>query len=66
MFDVADSTQDSGVSVRKRVVKLLTGIFPTVADSMIRADICCRLIEAMNDQDENIKVGFERERVTYH
>lgn len=44
------------MSVRKRVVKLLTGIFPTINDPTIRADICCRLFEVMDDQDDTIKV----------
>jgi cohesin loading factor subunit SCC2 len=48
--------QDSGVGVRKRVIKLLTGIFSTVADSAIRTDICCRMIGAMDDSDDGVKV----------
>jgi hypothetical protein len=48
--------QDSGVGVRKRVIKLLTGIFSTVADSTIRTKICCRLIVAMDDSYDIVKV----------
>lgn len=52
-----DQNQDSGVSVRKRVIKLLVGIFATTTDKAIRADICCRLIDTLGDQDDNIKVS---------
>lgn len=50
------SRQDSGLGVRKRVIKLLTSIFPTVADASIQTDICCRMIDAMNDSDDGVKV----------
>jgi cohesin loading factor subunit SCC2 len=49
--------KDSGLGVRKRVIKLLTGIFSTVADTSIQTDICCRMIEAMNDSDDGVKVS---------
>lgn len=49
--------QDSGLGVRKRVMKLLTAIFSTVTDSAIRTDICCRLIDSMNDSDDAVKVS---------
>jgi hypothetical protein len=52
---MADS-QDSGVGVRKRVIKLLTGIFGSMADPAIQSDICCRMIEAMSDHDDVVKV----------
>lgn len=44
------------MSVRKRVIKLLVGVFATTTDKAIRADICCRLVDTMEDQDDNIKV----------
>lgn len=50
--------QDSGIGVRKRVIKILIGIFGTSGDATIRADICCRLIEVMEDQDDNVKVSW--------
>jgi cohesin loading factor subunit SCC2 len=54
---VADQ-QDSGVGVRKRVIKLLVGIFGSVTDPAIHSDICCRFIEAMGDHDDAVKVRF--------
>lgn len=44
--------------MRKRVIKLLTGIFNTVADSAIRTDICIRMIGAMDDSDDAVKVRY--------
>lgn len=42
--------------MRKRVIKLLTGIFGSVADAAIQSEICCRLIDAMGDHDDAVKV----------
>ncbi len=50
--------QDSGLGVRKRVVKLLKGIFVTTDSSSVKADICCRMIDLIQDHDDNVKVGF--------
>ena len=44
--------------MRKRVIKLLSGIFSTVADSAIQTDICCRMIGAMDDSDDGVKVSL--------
>jgi cohesin loading factor subunit SCC2 len=43
--------------VRKRVIKLLKGIFGTTAERDIKVDICCKMIGLTADTDENIKVS---------
>jgi len=55
-MDLADN-QDSGLGVRKRIIKLLRGIFGTTADKAIRIDIVCKMFTLINDTDENIQVG---------
>lgn len=48
-------SQDSGLAVRKRVIKLLKGIFGTTTDRNIKIDICCKMITLMADTDEGIR-----------
>ncbi|KAK1920549.1 sister chromatid cohesion C-terminus-domain-containing protein, partial [Papiliotrema laurentii] len=46
---------DSGLAVRKRVIKLLKGIFGTTTEKDIKVDICCKMITLTGDTDENIQ-----------
>jgi cohesin loading factor subunit SCC2 len=48
--------QDSGLAVRKKVIKLLKEIFPMTETNAIRVDICCKMVELIGDADDNIKV----------
>ncbi|KAL7420405.1 Sister chromatid cohesion protein 2 [Cryptotrichosporon argae] len=52
---IADRTTDTGLNVRKRVIKILRGIFTTVADRAVKVDICARLVGMVGDEDDNIK-----------
>lgn len=49
--------QDTGLGVRKRVIKLLRGISSTTADRDIKVDICCKMVTLAGDTDDNIKVS---------
>lgn len=53
---IGDRITDTGLSVRKRVVKLLKSIYIIVQDPSARADICARLISRLRDDDDGIKV----------
>ena len=55
---IGDRITDTGLSVRKRVVKLLKSIYVIVQDGPARADICTRLISRLRDDDDGIKVRF--------
>lgn len=46
---------DTGLGVRKRVIKLLKGIFEN-SDQTIKLDICSKLIGLVEDLDESVKV----------
>ncbi|WVQ82810.1 hypothetical protein IAT38_004942 [Cryptococcus sp. DSM 104549] len=52
---IAQRTMDTGLSVRKRVIKLLRGIFSTTGQRSIQVDICCKIIVLASDKDEGIK-----------
>ncbi|WVQ94119.1 hypothetical protein IAU59_001197 [Kwoniella sp. CBS 9459] len=52
---IAQRTMDAGLGVRKRVIKLLRGIFATMEMKDIRIDICCKMILLTDDQDEGVK-----------
>jgi hypothetical protein len=49
--------QDSGLGVRKRVIKLLKGIFGTTGERNIKVDIVCKMITLIGDTDENIQAS---------
>lgn len=51
------SQQDSGLSVRKRVIRLLKSLYPVVEDSLQKASICRRLVGRVYDEDDNVKVS---------
>lgn len=53
---IGERITDSGLSVRKRVIKLLKSIYPLLEDINSKIDVCRRLVGRVNDEDENIKV----------
>jgi cohesin loading factor subunit SCC2 len=59
MRHAAADGQDSGLAVRKRVIKLLRGIYGTTSERDIMVDICCKMVGLTADLDENIKVSCE-------
>lgn len=50
-------TQDTGLGVRKRVIKLLKTIYLTRLEMPLRIDICTKLVSLMGDEDETVKVS---------
>lgn len=46
---------DAGLGVRKRVVKLLRDMFNVTNNDEVKINICCKLIEATNDEDDGVK-----------
>ncbi|KDR82399.1 hypothetical protein GALMADRAFT_220397 [Galerina marginata CBS 339.88] len=51
---VADRMADTGLSVRKRVIKLLKSFYP-ITDDTRRVDITTRLVLRMLDEDDTVK-----------
>lgn len=49
--------QDTGLSVRRRVVKLLKALFSVVEHEHERVEICRKLVWRAIDDDEGIKVS---------
>lgn len=49
--------QDTGLGVRKRVIKLLKGMYTIIDQQAYRVDTCCRLVGMVADQDEGVKVS---------
>lgn len=58
--NIAERITDSGLSVRKRVIKLLKSLYPVITDHALRVDICRRLVCRINDEDDNVKVSLMR------
>ncbi|KAM0747229.1 hypothetical protein T439DRAFT_97198 [Meredithblackwellia eburnea MCA 4105] len=53
---ISDRITDAGVSVRRRVVKLLRQLFPVVDQEALRIDICLKLVwRAGGDDDDGVK-----------
>ncbi|WWC57550.1 uncharacterized protein I303_100082 [Kwoniella dejecticola CBS 10117] len=52
---IAKRAMDTGLGVRKRVIKLLKGIFPNMESREIQVDICYKMIDLIDDQDEGVK-----------
>ena len=48
--------------MRKRVIKLLKGVFSTTGEKDIQVDICCKMVGLTADTDDSIKV---RERLSF-
>lgn len=51
--------QDTGLGVRKRVVKLFRSIYGAEASSDRKIDMCTRLVMRMLDEDDTVKVRVE-------
>lgn len=56
MLNSAIEHQDSGLSVRKRVIKLLRSLYPVLDDQGQKAAVCRRLVGRVYDEDDNVKV----------
>ncbi|KAK2465765.1 hypothetical protein APHAL10511_002309 [Amanita phalloides] len=52
---IADRIADTGLSVRKRVIKLLKSFYTVTEDSQRRIDIATRLVLRMLDEDDSVK-----------
>ncbi|GAA5983631.1 hypothetical protein JCM10908_000358 [Rhodotorula pacifica] len=52
---ICDRIADSGLSVRRRVVKLLKVLFGVIDDEATRVDICRKLVCRVLDEDDGIK-----------
>ncbi|KAJ8463322.1 hypothetical protein ONZ45_g17624 [Pleurotus djamor] len=52
---IADRIADTGLSVRKRVIKLLKTFYGTMEDTQRRIDIATRLVLRMLDDDDTVK-----------
>ncbi|KAI5476699.1 cohesin loading factor subunit SCC2 [Pseudohyphozyma bogoriensis] len=52
---IADRIVDTGLSVRRRVVKLLKALYGVVERDDLKVDICRRLVWRAYDEDEGIK-----------
>lgn len=48
--------QDTGLAVRKRVIKLLKVFYSVTDDTSRKIDICTKLVLRMLDEDETVKV----------
>ncbi len=48
--------QDTGLGVRRRVVKLLKSLYLVVNDEGVQVEICRKLIWRVFDEDDGIKV----------
>jgi cohesin loading factor subunit SCC2 len=47
--------QDTGLSVRKRVIKLLKSFYSVTTDNAIKIDICRGLVMRLHDEDDTVK-----------
>ncbi|KAJ7070155.1 hypothetical protein C8F01DRAFT_1364201 [Mycena amicta] len=52
---IADRMADTGLSVRKRVIKLLKQYYGVITDIETKTDICRRLVMRMVDEDDGVK-----------
>ncbi|KAF7288130.1 Sister chromatid cohesion protein [Mycena chlorophos] len=52
---IADRMADTGLAVRKRVIKLLKQYYGVISDIETKTDICRRLVMRMADEDDTIK-----------
>lgn len=51
--------QDTGLAVRKKVIKLLKDIFAKSNKKGMRQDICCKMVEMISDDDHVVRVSFD-------
>ncbi|OBZ71396.1 Protein rad9 [Grifola frondosa] len=52
---IADRIADTGLGVRKRVIKLLKAVYNVTDDRSRRVDICTRIVLRMLDEDDTVK-----------
>ncbi|KAF9046656.1 hypothetical protein BJ165DRAFT_1369666 [Panaeolus papilionaceus] len=52
---IADRIADTGLSVRKRVIKLLKNYYAVIEDNTVRIDIATRLVLRLLDEDDTVK-----------
>lgn len=52
---IADRIADTGLGVRKRVIKLLKAYYSVTEDRGARVDICTRIVLRMLDEDDTVK-----------
>ncbi|RDX49866.1 hypothetical protein OH76DRAFT_1556053 [Lentinus brumalis] len=52
---IADRIADTGLGVRKRVIKLLKAYYSVAEDRAARIDICSRMVRRMLDEDDTVK-----------
>ncbi|KAI9064653.1 hypothetical protein FKP32DRAFT_1625471 [Trametes sanguinea] len=52
---IADRIADTGLGVRKRVIKLLKAYYNVAKDTPARIDICTRIVLRMLDEDDTVK-----------
>lgn len=52
---IADRIADTGLGVRKRVIKLLKSYYHVTEDRAARIDICTRIVLRMLDEDDTVK-----------
>ncbi|KAF7296629.1 Sister chromatid cohesion protein [Mycena chlorophos] len=52
---IADRMADTGLAVRKRVIKLLKQYYGVISDIETKTDICRRLVMRMADEDDTVK-----------
>ncbi|KAI0770449.1 hypothetical protein C8Q74DRAFT_1202231 [Fomes fomentarius] len=52
---IADRIADTGLGVRKRVIKLLKAYYNVTEDRAARIDICTRIVLRMFDEDDTVK-----------
>jgi 5-methylcytosine-specific restriction endonuclease McrBC regulatory subunit McrC len=58
MFIICMYVQDTGLNVRKRVIKLLRDIYLKSADQKMMIDIGCKILMRINDDDNHVKVNI--------
>ncbi|CAG8488506.1 3073_t:CDS:10 [Acaulospora morrowiae] len=52
---ISDRVLDTGLNVRKRVIKLLRDIFLKSTDQAMMIDIGCKILMRINDDDDHVK-----------
>ncbi|KAA1473731.1 hypothetical protein DENSPDRAFT_882264 [Dentipellis sp. KUC8613] len=52
---IAERIADTGLGVRKRVIKLLKSFYSVIDDDRRRIDICTKLVLRMFDEDDTVK-----------
>jgi hypothetical protein len=57
--------QDTGLGVRKRVMKLLKSLYDTTNDRSRKVDICIKMIHRLQDEDETVKVCLASQQNSY-